>query len=260
MPRVPVAAVGSSLLVAALLSAASLAQPAHSAERPLPMPKTLTLDYAQTPIWVDASVALTESGAPNPVYFGDEAPQVAALIAKTGSGECREVGPKFEDAPFPPRRGSLDEAVGDSQVALFGRIVDKAFGFYSDVPAELLQVEPIHSFGLKLAQPRYYFSVPIARFRIGGTEVCKTDPRFAEPPEVGDEVFLFVPRPEGSPAILLPVIDPGDIVPVNHDGSLRLPPQYADHEAGGKRSAPAMRHKAELLAKITAVKAKGTHR
>jgi hypothetical protein len=51
------------------------------------------------------------------------------------------------------------------------------------MPGQLLQVEPVVSFGSRLTQPRYYFFVPVGRFNVGDAELCKTDSRYAEPPE-----------------------------------------------------------------------------
>lgn len=90
--------------------------------------------------------------------------------------------------------------------------------------------------------------------------ICKTDERYAEPPEIGAEVFLFVFKPEDTSGVFFKVFDAGDIVPVQPDGSLRLPPQYAANEQGTDSRTSALRTKSDLLARIQTLRAKGAPR
>ncbi|MFL6261371.1 MAG: hypothetical protein ACJ76Y_16865 [Thermoanaerobaculia bacterium] len=249
----PSIAVAGSLLLAGLLTAPALPQSSLPARSSYPIPKTLTLNHATLPIWIDASVAVTANGEPNPAIWGEYTGRITELLQKTASGGCREVGPVFEETPMPPPRATLDDAVTHSDVALLGRVTDKAYGFYSGAPGQLIQVEPERSFGRRLDKARYYFFVPVARFQIGSVELCKTDPRYAEPPDVGGEVFLFVLPPADPTGTLLHVLNPGDIVPVGAGGDLRLPAQYA----GGQEKSAAAQTKAGLLAAIEAKRGKG---
>lgn len=226
----PSIAVAGALLLAGLLTAPAFSQSPPSAARSYPIPKTLTLNHATLPIWIDASVAVTENGEPNRAVWGEYTGRITELLQKPASGKCLDVGPAYEEIPMPPPRATLNDAVTHSDVALLGRVTDKAYGFYSSVPGQLVQIEPERSFGRRLDKARYYFFVPIAQFQIGGVEICKTDPRYAEPPDIGSEVFLFVQPPADPTGTLLHVLNPGDIVPVGAGGDLRLPAQYAGQE------------------------------
>lgn len=216
---------------------------ATQAQKAYPIPKTLTLQYATLPIWIDASVAVTENGEPDPAVWGEYAGRLREILTtpadnpvhigdqivylnKPSEPGCRDVGPAFVDYPDPPPRGTLEDAIKHSDVALLARVTDRAYGFYSGVPGQLLQIEPSRWYGMALTQPRYYFFVPTGRFRIAGVKICKTDQRYAPAPDIGDEVFLFVFGPADTTGVLFHVFDAGDIVPVAPDGSLRLPPQY----------------------------------
>ncbi|HVT60994.1 MAG TPA: hypothetical protein VHR45_21705 [Thermoanaerobaculia bacterium] len=267
-------AAGSLLLIAALTTPA-VAQTRQSPKRSYPIPKTLTLNNATLPTWVDASVALTEDGKLNPDVWGSETRRIREILEtpsdhpvffndkvvgysdRSSAEGCRPVGATFFDYPDPPRRGTLDQAITDSHVALLGRVTDKAFGFYAADPGQLLQIEPLRSYGHPLPKARYYFFVPIARFRFAGVDICKTDERYAEPPAIGDEVFLFVGKPADRSGVLLDVLDPGDIVPVAPEGSLRLPRQYSAAEQGVTQRASARGTKDDLLARMQALRAKG---
>jgi len=240
-----------------------------------PIPKTLTLIRATLPIWAEASVAVTKSGEPNPAVWGSDTARIREIletpsdqpIYRNGklvgylndgsSGEnCRPVGPTYFDYPNPPRRGTLAEAVADSQVALLGLVTGRAYGFYAGVPGQLFQIKPIRSYGYPLSKDRYYFFMPVGRFRVADTEICKTDERYAEPPAIGGEVFLFVGKPTDNDGVLFHVLNPGDIVTVGPDGSLRLPRQYSAGEQKHADREPAMRTKSDLLERIQAVKAR----
>jgi hypothetical protein len=260
---------GSLLLLAALPARAQDSKP-HD-----PIPKTLTLSHATLPIWIDASVALSDKGEPNPAVWGEDMARIREILStpsdhpiyrdgkivgyqdRASAEGCRPVGATFFDYPDPPRRGTLDEAVTDSKVALLARVTDKAYGFYAGDPGQLFQIEPVHSYGYPLSKAVYYFFVPIGRFRLGGVEICKTDERYADPPEIGGEVFLFVGKPADPSGVLFHVLNPGDIVTVGPSGSLRLPRQYTASEQDVKKLASALLTRSDLLVKMQAVRAKG---
>ena len=242
------------------------------------MPKTVWLPTQPLPIWAEASVAVSADGEPNPAIWGSEPPRIHEILTTPADNPiyyngkiiryqsepsvpgCRDVGITYFDYPEPPPRGTLDDAIMSSEVAVLGRVTDKAYGFSAGEPGQLFQIEPVSSYGYPLAQARYYFFVPIGRFTVGGVTICKTDERYAEPPDIGGEVFLFVFKPEDTAGVFFFVYNAGDIVPVGPDGSLRLPPQYAANEQGTAPRAAALRTRSDLLARIQTLRAKGAPR
>jgi hypothetical protein len=271
-------AVGTLLLVAALTGPA-VTQARPSSEPSYPMPKTLSLPSQSHPIWAETSVAVSADGEPNPAVWGKEPTRIHEILTTPADNPiyfngkivryqneqsapgCRDVGTTYFDYPEPPRRGTVDEAIANSEVAVLGRVTAKAYGFSAGDPGQLFQIEPVRSYGYPLSQARYYFFVPVGRFTVGGVTICKTDERYAEPPEVGSEVFLFVGKPEDTAGVFFFVYSAGDIVPVNPDGSLRLPPQYAANEQQGTApQASALRTRSDLLARIQTLRAKGAPR
>jgi hypothetical protein len=260
---------GSLLLLAALPAGAQGSRP-HD-----PIPKTLTLSHATLPIWIDASVALTNKGEPNPAVWGDDTARIREILStpsdhpiyrdgkiagyqdRSSTEGCRPVGATYIDYPDPPRRGTIDEAVADSKVALLARITGRAYGFYGGDPGQLFQIEPLHAYGSGLSKAAYYFFVPVGQFRVGKLEICKTDERYSAPPEIGDEVFLFVGKPADGSGVLFHVLNPGDVVPVDPSGSLRLPRQYTADQGQALKERSALSTKSDLLAKLQAVRGKG---
>jgi hypothetical protein len=284
-----------SLLLAAALASPLLGQ---SPGPSYPIPKTLTMVHGTLPIWADASVVLLENGEPNSAIFGDNTRGIREILEQPADNPiyyngkvvgyggvagatradkpiyvdgrivgysgapsapgCRDVGPTYIDYAAPPPRATLEDAVAHSEIALLGRVTAKAYGFSDGTPGQLLQIQPILSHGHPLSQPRYYFFVPIGKFHLRGVLICKMDQRYADPPDVGGEVFLFVAKPVDPAGVLLQIYDPGDVVAVNPDGSLRLPRQYAagDQDAD-RRAATARVMRSDLLDLIQSRRSKG---
>src|SRR5258708_6680640 len=113
MRRSPIV-IGSLLLLTT--SAPAMAQTRQGSERSYPIPKTLTMNDAMQPIWVDASVALTENGEPNHAVFGEYTGRITELLDKPPAEGCRDPGAAFEDAPSPPPRATLEDAITHSDV------------------------------------------------------------------------------------------------------------------------------------------------
>jgi hypothetical protein len=275
MTRSPVAV---SLLLIALLIAPAVVQARPGSEHSYPIPKTLSLPIQELPIWAEASVAVAADGEPNPAVWGSETARIREILATAADSPiyhdarivgyrehpsapgCHHVGTTHFDFPDSPRRGTLDEAISSSEVAVLGRVTNRAYGFSGGEPGQLLQIEPVRSYGQPLSQPRYYFFVPVGRFTVAGVTICKTDERYAKPPDIGDKVFLFVAKTEDSPGVFFPIYDAGDVVPVAPDGSLRLPGRYAAGEQGVTLRASVPRSESDLLARIQAMRGEGAPR
>lgn len=215
-----------------------------------PMPSVLFFwDKATLPIWVEASAAVDEAGRVRSYLFGEEAAGIQRQLDKLAAADCLRFEKVHQDHVYPPRRENLDDAAEDSRTRLLARVTNKAFGFSGAVPGQLLQVVPIRAFTEALPERHYYFFVPAGKFRLDKRLICQEDPDYAEPPEVGSEVFLFIAgAPVGTEGNLLFVYGPGDIVPVARDGSLSLPRQYRSAAAAAKSATP--RSKAELIDRL----------
>src|SRR4051794_7986297 len=84
--------------------------------------------------------------------------------------------------------------------AVLARVTGKAYGFFGGIPGQLLRFSPTKAFGRRLqtSSPAYYVFMPIGRFSVGNTEICKSDIRYAEPPEIGGEAFLLLGGQRGN--------------------------------------------------------------
>src|SRR5580693_4847817 len=131
-----------------VLTIPAVAQTRQGSPNPYPMPETLTLRNATLPTWIAASRATTAEGKLDPAVWGAEPARIREILGtpsdhpvyrngeivgyqdRSSAASCRPVGATYFEYPDAPRRGTLDEAIADSRVALLGRITNKAYGFY----------------------------------------------------------------------------------------------------------------------------------
>jgi hypothetical protein len=212
------------------------------------MPATLYMGPdSPLPVWVDASVLIDEHGNLRTDLLGDAGADLARQLSESGES-CLTFENVHISYALPPPRGSLADAVEHSRTRLLAEVTNKAFGIYSGfIPGQLLQVAPLKTFGAPLPDQHYYFFIPVGQFSVGQRSICKEDASYAEPPEVGSKVFLFIGGPpRGVSENILVVYGPGDVVPVGRDGSLWLPRHYSEPQGAVEKN-PAPVSKNELL-------------
>ncbi len=156
------------------------------------VPSRTTQPY---PVWIEKSMLLNPDRSVNTNLVPP--PGVAAIktLRRTpAEGGCVRVGAAFEDTMGIPPRETIEEGTRNSRLIVLGRVTEKAYGFQVDVPGQLLRVVPEETLkGVPRDVPAYFVFVPVATFHLDAMPLCKTDDRFADPPEVGDEVLLFAP-------------------------------------------------------------------
>jgi hypothetical protein len=96
-----------------------------------------------------------------------------------------------------------------------------------------------------MVNPAYLF-LPVGDFVIGGRRIVKTDSRYAPPPVIGDEVFLFT-YPASRSNIVHPLEGRG-YVPVSPGGDLML---GTDYRAGEESSVRPLRTKQDLIDRVS---------
>jgi hypothetical protein len=134
-------------------------------------------------------------------------------------GKCLQFGPLSNDhaGPIQPR-ASLKDLVQNSLGIVRGTVTGIDQGFGVGNPGLLLEVRVDEWLkrSKKIADSDVlYLPYPVAEFEVGGYRFCKTDPRWPDPPRIGDTVLLFpysapydpedqviVPDPDGFEVIL----------------------------------------------------------
>jgi hypothetical protein len=66
----------------------------------------------------------------------------------------------------------------------------------------------------------------VGTFKVGSRTICKTDPQYAELPEVGDEIVIFQPKDDRGDERFLDAYDGAGVVTIKSDGRLALPQAF----------------------------------
>jgi len=146
------------------------------------------------PVWVAASKAFDDQGRLIPAYFREISRLRLERLLRhpkdpaTGCTKMLWIDPAYVD---PPNRSSLASAVRSSEMVVWGKVMATEIGFERGQLGQMLAVQPLEILkGKGVAADRFYVFVPAGRFRFGGYDVCKEDPRFVIP-KVGDEMVLL---------------------------------------------------------------------
>ncbi|MEM1180861.1 MAG: hypothetical protein AAGM22_21125 [Acidobacteriota bacterium] len=148
------------------------------------------------PIWVSSEAALQPDGAVDKsLLHEDDARLIQKFIdLPPGQNGCVELEEFYTSKINAPDRSTLEKAAQTSKAIVVGEVVDQAYGFSGGTPGQLFEVRAQQSLAGRLPIQSYYFFVPVGRFAVGDTEICKTDRRWQRVPRVGEEVALLVPR------------------------------------------------------------------
>jgi hypothetical protein len=181
-------------LLSALLSGDTTAQ------QPGDVPDVLYMgdvhhSQADWPDWVIASKVLTPTGEVDSQLFSPEDQEfITTLLSREPEGGCIRLGvlEQIERAGA-PRRPDLPRAVRNSDWVFVGQVTARAEGFHRRIPGTLLRIHPSEIIkGPTDRISAHFIFMPIATFDVGGTRICKTHPVYADLPEIGEEVLLFI--------------------------------------------------------------------
>ncbi len=145
------------------------------------------------------------------------------VLAQPVINGCISIDEVYYNYVNPPRRAGLDSAVAEADFVVVGKVTNRAYGFVEGVPGQLLRVSTISALkGLERPLAQYYIFIPVADFSVAGIHFCKTDVRYASPPEIGDRVFVFGQRDFTSEEYIN-TLGAAGYVRAFSDGSLLLP-------------------------------------
>lgn len=219
-----------------------------------PMPTTLQTE-TEFPLWVDSRVTLTASGQLNELLFHRaSAGGVRELLATPATNGCIQAPKMSTNRIHAPPRGTVEDSVRNNEFTLLAKVTGRSFGFYAGDAGQLLRLSPEMILKGDKGSDVYYAFSPFGEFTVGGLKICKSDDRYAPPPQIGEEVFIFTSPPVGQ---LLLVEDPGDLFVVAASGKVILPPKYNSAEDIRTLSARHDLSRDELVDQIRATKDAG---
>jgi hypothetical protein len=177
------------------------------------------------PIWVAAEAALAPDGTVNEELFGQSASTLESHLAMEPTDGCIRLTEFYSQPGIgPPSRESVELAARNVAFALHGRITGKAYGFYYSTPGQLLRLEPIELLkGGPESHAVYYVFFPVGTFSVGDYDICKTDDRYPEPPEIGDELLVTDPWRTRKDDSFVNTWGPKGVIAIESDGTVHLP-------------------------------------
>jgi hypothetical protein len=216
------------LLIPGLAPGSEHRLPAHDSNQPriLFRPEEGSHRY---PAFVSADAALATDGTIDKSLFSPEAvDSIRNLLATSPQGGCIRAENYYESYVDPPPRATLGQAVRSSHLILLGTVVDKTFGFSGFTPGQLLHVRPDQTLKGSAQEDMYFVFVPVGDFSVGAFRICKTDTRYATPPEIGEQLLALVPKLWNSdqPNVFLNTFDEAGVLTIKKDESLRFPRRY----------------------------------
>lgn len=199
----------------------------------------------QYPSFVAADAVLTPEEKVDASLFSPAAvDSINSLLATPPQGSCIRAENYYESYVNPPSRSNLDEAVRSSHMVILGTVVETTFGFSGATPGQLLHLRPDQALKGNAKKDLYFVFVPVGDFSVGSARICKTDTRYATPPEIGEQVLAFVPKLWNSDraGAFLNTFDEAGIIAIKADGTVSLPRRYLKSQ-----DAATPKRKAELL-------------
>jgi hypothetical protein len=184
----------TTLILFASLSA--MAARALEKDDVAPMPQTLFDRFdARRPVFLEASLVIGEGGRlkPDAPLRQSAERNLRDFLNQTRINGCVSVHEVFYDYINTPHRTGLASTIDSADFIVESRVVNKSYGFLDGVPGQLLRIRTVamRKGDKSSARELYYFFIPVADFTTNGVHFCKTDERYTDPPQIGDEVFVF---------------------------------------------------------------------
>jgi hypothetical protein len=206
------------------------------------VPSRTTQPY---PFWIEKSMILNPDRSVNTDLVSPSgAAEIDALRRTPAKDGCVRIGAEPEDAMGVPSRGTIEEGTRNSRLLVLGKVTERAYGFKGYIPGQLLRVVPEEILkGVPRDVPAYFVFIPVGAFHLGAMPLCKTDDRFADPPQVGDEVLLFAPagpdRHDDTREPFLELEDENGLVTIHSNDGVSLPRGWRSE--GSTKSSPLTR-------------------
>lgn len=183
------------------------------------------------PTWVEAEAAIAPSGADfnDDLFYPQNSRNLRSNLATLeidSERGCRLFEEYYVSMVNPPFRGTLKDAIDNSSLVAFSRVVGQAYGFDRGTPGQLLEVAIDRSFKSAPFLESYFIFIPIGVFQSGPFRICKSDGRYATPPAIGERVLLMIPPYSPLDEPFLDLVWETSLITFSQDGAARLPDEF----------------------------------
>lgn len=222
----------SFLLIALNTTAERAVHPEAGSELPQILYTTLSKHPSAYPTFVSATAAVNEDGTLNEKLLHPASKSTLEnLLSQDAVNGCIQIEEVWWEEMGVPSRESVQTATQRSDLVARGKVVGKEYGFRFHEPGQLVEVHIEQTYKGKLSSEDLLTFIPVGTFTAGPYQICKIDRRFVQPPEIGDEVLLFVPVVERSDEPYVDLVDGSGLV-VLEAQSARMPKQFDSRDHG----------------------------
>jgi len=210
-------------------------------------PEAIYHPRADYPIWISAKAAEEKSLGDPASFHPIAAERIRYLLAQTPVAGCQQAGPIINDfAGGRPRPRSLEDAARSYPIFGYGVVRELTPGFQVGEAGHLARVEVTEpSRGVEIGQSFFVF-LPLGDFTFHGKKICKEDIRYAGMPAVGDELLVFVDRPDPQKERIFTIDYPEAVVWISGN-EVKFAPRMRDAMARGLASAQTFDRAALLM-------------
>lgn len=186
---------------------------------------SLTTQDRTYPTWVSAEAAVDADGNLTEELFHPHAVRALEDLLTTSPREdgCLQLGNVYESIVNPPDRSSLAKATRGSDLVLLATVVSREYGFHFSEAGQLIAVRVDEVLRGEAERGEYFLFLPVGHFEAGPYSICKTDSRYAAPPDIGDEVVLLLPEVENPSEPYLDLVWGTSLVVIEESGRVRVP-------------------------------------
>jgi hypothetical protein len=157
------------------------------------------------PRWVAADAILNEDGTINEkLVHPANIDLLRDHLSIPPVDGCIRLEEFYDDLVVRADISTFAKRVHHAAMILHATVTDFTYGFKGTTPGRLLRLEPLDVLkGRETPLDDYFVFYPVGTFEVGDHKICKTDFRYPEIPEPGDEIVLVVPDRPNSKAQLL---------------------------------------------------------
>lgn len=211
------------------------------------MPEVLWNPKWEYPFWVSKEMAFGPHGElEKKLFHPDRWQTLKDLLAGPQIDGCVRLEEVYLEYVDRQPRNSVNAALESAELVIHGKVTGRADGFDIGLPATLIRLEVLDLVKGSSELREVFFAWPIATFSVAGKRICKTDYRYADLPEEGDEVIAFVRQTVPETFAMLQIESPGDVIVLKPERIVYPSTMTRDAEA----SAANLTTRTQLLQKL----------
>lgn len=179
------------------------------------------------PVWVRADAAVTPDGSVDLSLFSDATGWALNHnlqdVSLRDTNGCTQLEEYYESIPNRTDFSTLEKLISKAPSVILGTVAASSFGFSYGTPGQGFELKIDEEIGTATGRDHVYVFFPVGSFHLGKYKICKTDSRYARPPQLGDQVLFFL-DPLANPNDAMPsMTEASSLLVIGQDGTARYP-------------------------------------